>query len=105
MTDNKIVALPGVTPQVTANIVDPDVVRGLEVLLEKAKAGEIKWFGCVWVDAVNIAHSIYEPYDSDGPQGALLTAALGAVSYLDKRLGDSILDGAIDVSTVLDRED
>ena len=96
MNDNKVIPLHGVTPQVTGPTVDPAVVEAIKDMLERAKRGEVRWIGFAWVDAVNIGHSVWEG-GGDGMKGALLTSALGAVTFLDKRFGAACLDGEQEV--------
>src|SRR5690242_9395855 len=96
MTDDKIVALPGVTIKPSDDpVADPGVIGMLEHALKVAKRGDIKWIGMAWVDGRNIAHSTSAPSLESGDAGALLTSAMGALSYLDKRVCADALDGAV----------
>ncbi|MDE2106279.1 MAG: hypothetical protein KGL39_54165 [Patescibacteria group bacterium] len=67
----------------------------LEWLLGEAKAGAVRWMGVAYIDAVGVGHSTYEPAMSSGIAGNMLTAAMGAVSFLDKRLCAAALEGVV----------
>lgn len=90
--DNTIVPFKPrvVTPEVT---VEQDVVAVLEFWLKKAKEGQIKYVAVAAVDLDGVGHSAWEPHEL-GPID--ITAALGAVSYLNHRFSASAYEGEID---------
>jgi len=98
MKDEKVIALPGVTIEPSDGPApNMDIVETLEGLLEEAKRGDIKWIGVAMVDHRNIGHSLYSPTLENLTDGSLVTSAMGATSYLEKRFGRNVLEGAVAV--------
>src|SRR5262245_32479543 len=97
MNDNNVIALPGVNPQaIDGTAPDPAIIDMLEKLLADTKRGEVVWMGIAYLDHERAAHSLWEGGGDtyQYPSGPLLTSALGAISFLDKRFGESLLDGS-----------
>lgn len=72
---------------------DKDVVEMLEDYLARAKRGEIKWCAIAYLDPANTAYTVWAPNDDSEIQGPVLSAALGATSFLNHRLLNAALIG------------
>jgi hypothetical protein len=99
--DNKILPFTGATPKVTpanpAPVVNERIVKALEDYLAKAKRGELTFVGIASVCPKGIAYSTWEPETKATPQ--ILSAALGACSFLNSRFARACDEGAADGST------
>ncbi len=76
--------------------VDRDVVKMLEHQLALAREGKIKFVAFAAVNDQNIGYSGWSPDDDINQE--LLTAALGAVGFLNARFFESASAGATDAS-------
>jgi hypothetical protein len=72
---------------------NPPIVAMLESLLERAKGGELKFVAVAVVGADSNAFSAWTPAELEGAE---LTTAIGAVSFMHARFLDSAVRGAID---------
>lgn len=87
----KVLPFKRVTPKVTAgNTPDPEIIKFFEKYLEAAKAGKIKFAGLATVDEEGVASTSWEPEDTT-PQ--IISAALGAVNFLNYRFANSAAEG------------
>lgn len=96
---SNVVALPGVGLNDNAVAYNKDVVRMLEVLLADAKAGKVQFVGVAWVSDGS-AYKAWAPNYGSAP---MLTAAMGAVNYLNAGFAAAIIEGEID--SVLKEDD
>lgn len=80
-------------PRPNRRIVEKDAVVGLlEHQLKLAKEGKLSFVAIAAVNDQGIGYSAWAPDDHIGQQ--LLTAALGAVGFLNARFYESALAGA-----------
>jgi hypothetical protein len=86
----EVVAFPGVTLEQRKREADDDIVALLERYLACARAGELEFIMVATVRD-GVAGGAWEPTIY---QGALNSAAMGAVQYMAHRFGRSLVDGA-----------
>jgi hypothetical protein len=91
---NKVLPFKVVAPAPKAKPPDPnkDLIEMFEDYLKAAKAGKIEFAAVASVDHRGVAFSTWEPSNMLEP--ALITSALGAVSYLHYRYNESCACGA-----------
>jgi hypothetical protein len=70
---------------------NPAIISILKTYVTLAEKGHVQFMAMAYVDERGTAHSLWSP--DDNLEKAMLTSALGAVSFLNARLLESALAG------------